>query len=376
MIIEDLKKKNAKRSNFHKGSQSHNPSQTNGSTKIHIDSKTAIPKLKNLANKCNGVSDPYGFLTDLRETLGIPDSEGVSKYGVVSIPKEDGSILQASLRITNHQANANTYIDHNANYNYNLSIVVKRKPRRNTFIPNEKVILDEFVYYGTKIQNVDSPLTQIVNGIINFLQNGKYIDTTGVALKNQSVKAKDRVPQNISVDSEGNYISANNWGVDYVSETENKEYKTNRKMKQRIRLYESDLHRMIKESVKQVINEMSLYKGDKKWDETTPWGDKEGFKWSYSGDRIDKYIWGLIKRAQSKGAIGPNNLPTYDFVDQEVRNSFEYAEYICDDAIGNCLGAIIDDDYTIEDLYQAIADVYFENERGYNEASYDHWRDN
>ena len=46
-----MKDKNAKRLNFLKGSQSHNPSQTNGSTKIHIDSKTAIPKLKNLANK-------------------------------------------------------------------------------------------------------------------------------------------------------------------------------------------------------------------------------------------------------------------------------------------------------------------------------------
>ena len=44
-----MKDKNAKRLNFLKGSQSHNPSQTNGSTKIHIDSKTAIPKLKNLA---------------------------------------------------------------------------------------------------------------------------------------------------------------------------------------------------------------------------------------------------------------------------------------------------------------------------------------
>ena len=34
---------------------------------------------------------------------------------------------------------------------------------------------------------------------------------------------------------------------------ENKEYKTNRKMKQTIRLNESDLHRMIKESMKQVL---------------------------------------------------------------------------------------------------------------------------
>ena len=140
--------KSAKRLNFHKGSLSHSPSQTNGDAKVQINSEIAIPKLQKLAETYFGVSDPHRFLTDLRVALGIPDSQGASKYGVVSIPKEDGSILQASLRVTNHQANANTYIDHDANYKYNLSIVVKRKQRKNTFIPNENVILDEYVYYG------------------------------------------------------------------------------------------------------------------------------------------------------------------------------------------------------------------------------------
>ena len=51
-----------------------------------------------------------------------------------------------------------------------------------------------------KMQNVENPLTQIVNGIIVFLQSGEYKDTTGIAFKNQSVESKDRVPQNISVD--------------------------------------------------------------------------------------------------------------------------------------------------------------------------------
>ena len=45
----DIKNKNAKRPNFHKGSQSHSPSQTNGSTKIQINSVIAIPKLQELA---------------------------------------------------------------------------------------------------------------------------------------------------------------------------------------------------------------------------------------------------------------------------------------------------------------------------------------
>lgn len=200
------------------------------------------------------VSDPHRFLTDLRVALGIPDSQGASKYGVVSIPKEDRSILQASLRVTNHQANANTYIDHDANYKYNLSIVVRRKQRKNTFIPNENVILDEYVYYGTKIQGIENPLTQIVNGIIVFLQSGEYKDTTGVAFKNQSVESKDRVPQNISVDNDGNYVSANAWGADYVSE--NKQYKTNTKMnKKLIKLTEANLKQIVKKSVNKILKE-------------------------------------------------------------------------------------------------------------------------
>jgi len=43
--------KKAKRLNFHKGSQSRSPSQTNGATKVQINSKTTIPKLQNLAER-------------------------------------------------------------------------------------------------------------------------------------------------------------------------------------------------------------------------------------------------------------------------------------------------------------------------------------
>ncbi|HCD65858.1 MAG TPA: hypothetical protein DEQ66_06340 [Prevotella sp.] len=50
-VCSDIKNKNAKRPNFHKGSQSHSPSQTNGSTKIQINSVIAIPKLQELAQK-------------------------------------------------------------------------------------------------------------------------------------------------------------------------------------------------------------------------------------------------------------------------------------------------------------------------------------
>lgn len=91
---KNIRNKNAKRLNLLKGRQPRNPSQTNGGAKIQINSEIAIPKLKKLAQDYIGVTDPQGFLTDLRIALGIPNSQGVSKYGEVTIPKEDEANLK------------------------------------------------------------------------------------------------------------------------------------------------------------------------------------------------------------------------------------------------------------------------------------------
>ena len=220
--------KKAKRLNSIRGTQRFTkPSQTNGGANIRINSETAIPKLKNLAQEYIGVSDPYGFLTNLREALGIPNSQGASKYGVVTIPKEDGSVLEASLRITNHNSDAETYITHNANYEYNLSILVRKNFKPNTFKPHNDVVLDEFVYYGKRMQRVENPLTQIINSIIGFLQSGVYNDTTGVAFKNTSPQTNDNNKLNCNTNM-------------------------NKKL---IRLTENDLHKIVKESVQNILKE-------------------------------------------------------------------------------------------------------------------------
>ena len=78
----------AYRPNFHNGSRTRIPSQTIGNAKVQINSESAIQELKNVANKYKNINDPRGFLTDLRNALGIPDSKGASKYGVITIPKK------------------------------------------------------------------------------------------------------------------------------------------------------------------------------------------------------------------------------------------------------------------------------------------------
>ena len=161
-------------------------SQTNGIAKVIINNEISIPKLKKLAGKYIGIINPQGFLTDLRIALGIPDSQGVSKYGYVVIPKYEGNYLQASLRITNHNSNVKTYIDNGLNLEYNLSIVVSKRFKSNTFKPHDDVRLDEYVYYGKRMAKVENPLTQIINSIIGFLRTGVYEDTTGIAFRNTS----------------------------------------------------------------------------------------------------------------------------------------------------------------------------------------------
>lgn len=109
----------------------------------------------------------------------------------------------------------------------------------------------------------ESDLRQIFYAITVFLNGKRYTDpfaktpkAAKVIPRNSNIKPyKEPSPaRNISVDKDGNYVSANAWGADYISE--NKQYKTNTNMnKKLIRLTESDLHRIVKESVKRVLKE-------------------------------------------------------------------------------------------------------------------------
>ena len=205
------------------------------SAKILRNTETAKQNLKNLAEKYKGINNVEGFLNDLWLALGIQNQGGnkrggkPSRYALYQL--QDGTMLTISIRASAHNANANKYVEHPPVPDINLSLVLQKKMRKNQFKDNPSVNIGEYVYVNQKIQNIENPLSQIANSLIGFLNNGEYVDTTGVAIVHGELKT----PQEINNKQDINC----NLNMD----------------KKLIRLTESDLHRIVKESVNKVLNE-------------------------------------------------------------------------------------------------------------------------
>ena len=206
------------------------------SAKILRNTETAKQNLKNLAEKYEGINNVEGFLNDLWLALGIQNQGGnkrggkPSRYALYQL--QDGTMLTVSIRASAHNANANKYIEHPPVPDINLSIVLQKKMRRNQFKDNPSVNIGEYVYVNQKIQGIESPLSQIANSLIGFLNNGEYVDTTGVAIVHGDLKT----PQDI------------------INNQQNINCNLNMNKKQ-IRLTESDLKQIVKESVNRILKE-------------------------------------------------------------------------------------------------------------------------
>lgn len=175
------------------------PSHISDSANIEINIEKSIENLKNFKNKYeNVVKTPLAsFISDIRGALSLPKEGGISKYGYFAVNGET-----ISIRLSNHNVNANNYIRNNSNYSQNVSIVIKRKDNKNTFKPNDNVILEEFVYLDNRLSKIENPFIGIIDSIIDFLKTGKFDDKTGVALHNVSP-----VSQNIQSDVEKDSIA-------------------------------------------------------------------------------------------------------------------------------------------------------------------------
>lgn len=124
---------------------------------------------------------------------------------------------------------------------------------------SRKAICNEYVFNPIEVEE-GGTIGKIANDA-KGLNRGKPSTINGIQPQIREVnnenenlpKATDKMPQNISVDKDGNWVSTNGWGADYVSE--NKQYNTNRNMKRTIKVRESELKQMIAESVRRVLNE-------------------------------------------------------------------------------------------------------------------------
>ena len=93
--------------------------------------------------------------------------------------------MRVSIRVSNHHANSRKYLEHEPN-DFNLSVMVSKRYRKNTFQADSGVVLKEFVYMGRQLETVESPFSQIATSLAQFLEMGEYVDTTGVAKVNVS----------------------------------------------------------------------------------------------------------------------------------------------------------------------------------------------
>ena len=162
-------------------------SQENDAAKIQKILELTKEKLNSLAESYKQVKEPKGFIFDLKTALGM-NPKSASGYAVFEIGKNQ---MKVSIRVSNHHANAGKYLEHDPN-DFNLSIMVSKRYRKNTFQANPDVILEEYVYMGRQLEAVESPFSQIALSLARFLDTGEYVDTTGVAKVNFSPEKSPR----------------------------------------------------------------------------------------------------------------------------------------------------------------------------------------
>ena len=103
------------------------------------------------------------------------------------------------------------------------------------------------------VVNIEDENGMKVSDDISVLDNNDATTPSNSGTSTGTVTSQDsRAPSNPTANVQQNIETNKNNDI----KTENKQYKTNRNMKHRVRLTESDLHSIVKESVKKVLNEV------------------------------------------------------------------------------------------------------------------------
>ena len=154
------------------------PIETEHDAKVLQNREKAKEALANVAETYKKVTDTKGFLTALKEAMGLIGN-GSSAYRAFELPNGDSFVV----RVSNHNARA-----HNVKDGERVeSIVIKRKHSPNRFEPANGKIVDEYVYFKEDIRKAPAgTLSSIAESISDLLDTGEYHDKTGLAKDNHS----------------------------------------------------------------------------------------------------------------------------------------------------------------------------------------------
>lgn len=101
-----------------------------------------------------------------------------------------------------------------------------------------------------------------------------------------------------------------------------------------VKLTESDLHKIVKESVKRVLKEDISDDGE----------------WKYQGSKVDKYMWALKKDAMKRGETREDGWPSENY----IYRWFEYAENVTDGGMSASFSNVYGYDYSISELWEMV----------------------
>ncbi len=300
--------------------------EANSNTKIQINpnrAKQNLQDIKNLISRNpNRLCSLRGLYTNICEALGI-NGVSASHYGCFIVNGE-----ACSIRISNHNSNANTY---GCNFGNNISLKVRPRNDKNRFVSSENVTLEEFVYFDYMISKDRQLVLDIIDSIIEYLSTGEFIDKSQLAKKNYSPDlptiSHQRVQQTLRRKDLEDEI--NQW---HIGENKHYNYNTMNTTKKIVRLTESKLRNIISETVKKVLKETSLYydednfsgrwsKNDNFYEETTE--DVYAFDIDYR----NREVWLYGKISQDDLSTCQDNAARYGNGNCEVDWYFDKQEY-------------------------------------------------
>ena len=193
-------------------------------TNVQITPQIAIENLQNLEKQIQKNTNRQKSLkylyNDINDALGI-NNPNPSHYGEFVANHNN-----CTIRVSNHNAHASNYDPNNKT---NISIKIRPHKNNNKFQASTDVFLKEFVYYDFMLKNDPNLVSEIIDSIIQYLSTGNFVDKSGIAYKNESPTS--------------------------IAEISNR-IKYNENMR-RVRLTEGQLHNVIRESVNNILNEIS-----------------------------------------------------------------------------------------------------------------------